>query len=835
MRRQALSLFEVLVSLLIISIGVLAVVALLPAGMKVQAQVRYQAYASAIALSLMDSFHNPIPSFTGIANQAFSIDHNSNNGSMVKPPQPGYGVRLRSGSLFSAPYQHDIERYLSGWITGVMPVPDEIARRLDSPGDEIQRILDEGGQLYYVDPSFIRGLSMSESENAVMNFNLATPEVHKLVFAVSGSAQQNALSVHPWESWPFYEVYPFPPQYVEASRAQGRKMVYGSAPAKTYTDGGKTKDTLATSMVDKVGDNTGRYHGRNWFYFRGTLGGPWSTGWDAFLRLTSDWERGANDVFTSVPLVTFEQLPRKMRGGWLPIKASLSQFGSYWDPPIDPAVPKNDTNCDPPGRDGTVFFPTYAMRLNYLDRAVYLWNQVKPPSVPAVTSIDQPILAHPAGLFSADDKRPPGGVMLEYTYAPDTLENYFTSLAGVSDPVNLPAGEFPPHPAQVLALSYLAHAAMMVTGYKAPFEAPTYSGPGNPTPSSTWKSFTPLDWDAAKQVPFHPSAGPIADGQPPYWPLLAIPSGSWPNSATQFDALQQKYRHIARMAHEMSLRWAIRYARECPYDWGAPRPANSQTMIDKPLALFDLFYDGGRTTGAGVFDTATNGQAQRVLRNLGSDTDPNHESFYRWMGPPNRTRFNVHAPNEVSHLGPNGHHPDSNPNWPTAIWESISRNPQLRSPPPVNPAYASGDDERYWLNRPFDPAWRGRQLVFWAVGWKSYADSETAPSAPVDISKHVRWRSLNGNLDRIDDNTTRAPMSSHPECLLLWTSAARDTRLDKGSANDDPDIELGHWGADRNGNRRCDRGPVPATVRMRAESVARFAVYDPVLRLGLMP
>nr|MDA3961349.1 hypothetical protein [Planctomycetota bacterium] len=44
-------------------------------------------------------------------------------------------------------------------------------------------------------------------------------------------------------------------------------------------------------------------------------------------------------------------------------------------------------------------------------------------------------------------------------------------------------------------------------------------------------------------------------------------------------------------------------------------------------------------------------------------------------------------------------------------------------------------------------------------------------------------------------------------------------------------IFSGMYGADRNANHLLDRGPVPASARMKAIEVARFTIYDPRLNL----
>jgi hypothetical protein len=306
-------------------------------------------------------------------------------------------------------------------------------------------------------------------------------------------------------------------------------------------------------------------------------------------------------------------------------------------------------------------------------------------------------------------------------------------------------------------------------------------------------------------------------------------------------------RAFARKVHEMCMRWAQRYCADNPYDWGAPRMMNHQVALDKPLATLDLFEDAARGGGS-------DGHAQRDPQDLPtrSAVSPT-ESFYRWILPPNhqpRSWFPaLHltggAAHEISHLGPGRSGFTS--------WNSLVFNPQLA--PPSSAAatgawnYAS-DDKRYWLNRHFNAFHRCRQLVFWSVDWKAYEDCETAPSAPLDWAKHARSIRL--------DTDGKTPIgcypmgaggflvgsqyAGNPESGMVWKDRERNGRWIDGSFNwpvywtyaqDGSDINLGHWGADRNGNRRLDVGPVPRTARMRAETVARFEYYDPVMRVNV--
>ncbi len=337
---------------------------------------------------------------------------------------------------------------------------------------------------------------------------------------------------------------------------------------------------------------------------------------------------------------------------------------------------------------------------------------------------------------------------------------------------------------------------------------------------------------------------------------------------------------FARKVYEMSLEWAAAYAAETPGDCGAPRPANRQIMMDKPLALYDLFYDAGTSS--------SDGQAVRRPQHPPTQDGSvaaldarRSESFYRWMVPNNPVpdAWFYPAPptaghRAMTHLGPGEDRQD--------FFEQMVYNNQL------SPPTASNDNKRFWLTKAFEPFHRCRSLTFWSADWKSYEDAETAPSAPIDFAKHGRHLRHSTALNNYDFIAPwvefgHSPLVGPPESLYMWTDPSRQQRYvdvvggesagylyqnwvgalgkprsglnkqypdwavggypalpaDVDTADADPtngqpvtaDVHLGHWGADRNGNGVLDLGPVPRSARMKAVRVADFEFYDPVLRL----
>ncbi|HYE04015.1 MAG TPA: hypothetical protein VEL07_00730 [Planctomycetota bacterium] len=184
--RRGFTLFEIALSVAILGGFVVVAAALLPTAIATQTRARFELYASAKAVEMVDTFASS-------HNLQFMIDAEA-----FAPWDVPSG--------YSA-FQHDLERRVCGQRSGIFPVPTIIARRLDSDGDAIARILDDGGALYYSQPQATTGLK----EDAVP---MAAPnEAQRLVFAVDGCAQQNAITIFPWKAWPYSTPWPSPPGY----------------------------------------------------------------------------------------------------------------------------------------------------------------------------------------------------------------------------------------------------------------------------------------------------------------------------------------------------------------------------------------------------------------------------------------------------------------------------------------------------------------------------------------------------------------------------------------------------------------------------------------------
>ncbi len=204
MNRAALTLFEVTISMGLVLVMFTVAIALLPKAVRVQEDARYQTFACATALDLMEKFYN-LPAVN------FNID------AEICPDPPGASGSLSTGRPWDTVVGYramsfDLDSKLPSMHYGLLPLPTVIARRLDADGDEIQRLLDRGGQLYYGNPVYGTGI-----HSDFMKGQAAPSETRKLVYAFVGSAQLGTIPVLPWKAWPYYSAYPSPPSHEETA------------------------------------------------------------------------------------------------------------------------------------------------------------------------------------------------------------------------------------------------------------------------------------------------------------------------------------------------------------------------------------------------------------------------------------------------------------------------------------------------------------------------------------------------------------------------------------------------------------------------------------------
>lgn len=192
--RMGFTLFEVSISLVIVAVGVISVLVLIPSGIKQLTAQRFRIYAAAVANQLIDVYAN------ADASQVF-VDHEA-------PRAWDIPIDRR----VNAP---DLEMRLSNQRYGLMPIPTDIARRLDSDGDEMKQIIERGGHLYYVQPNVAN--SWREDIIPVQPPN----DLQRLVVGVVGDAQHNASFSFPMKRWPYYAVVPGPPLHVLHAKNTG--------------------------------------------------------------------------------------------------------------------------------------------------------------------------------------------------------------------------------------------------------------------------------------------------------------------------------------------------------------------------------------------------------------------------------------------------------------------------------------------------------------------------------------------------------------------------------------------------------------------------------------
>ncbi len=224
--RSAFTLFEIAISLALVALSVSTVLMLFPAGIKAQQQARFRILAAAKMLELVDMFAN--------ANDANpSLDHEG-----LDPWDVPVAHRSRS---------FDLESVVPSHRSGIAPLPVAIARRLDSSEDEIARILDEGGYLYYAHPQISGGFDESKLPPA------PNSEAQRLVFAVTGYAQENALHSLPWKAWPYYAAYPSPPYHVH-HYGQFLPAYTPASPATARRFGASEFDTIECYLWEATDD-----------------------------------------------------------------------------------------------------------------------------------------------------------------------------------------------------------------------------------------------------------------------------------------------------------------------------------------------------------------------------------------------------------------------------------------------------------------------------------------------------------------------------------------------------------------------------------------------------
>lgn len=674
------TLFEVAISLVILAFGVISIMTLFPAGLKAQQLSRFQLYAAVKAEEMIEQFNAAHPDNATLDSEG--------------------------SDLWEAPVAHrsqawDIDARLASHRYGIMPLPLELARRIDSDGDEIQNHLAAGGQLYY---SQARAATSTEEQGMAES---PPNDAQKLVFIVSGHAQQNAIHIFPLKNWPYLVNYPSPPMH-------GLHMWDSWIPPLSTSAG-----TNFYNLYKYPEDH------EDFCY-------PWETtringlaipGTDPDIQKIFHWREGTLEY------------------GYFPY--ACGRRGNNYDGGATDLG--GGVSGQLPSRDAAI---------RYVQSALWYCQKKGLPSSFWTTPISANI--------------------------PDF------------EPMTADADKWK----QVQAMRFLSHAATCLTAWFP--RGPGAVGVDNLT--------------AGVRIPTV-----MLDGVPGA-PELVI-----------------THNHIVYY-HERCLRLAMTFAASFPYDWAVPRPVERTIMTDFPLLQYDLFSPPRQGTIFGTSPAIVAKQwrplSPRPIKNIGlSYTYPLNQE-------------------------PGGKHK----------LEATTLNGA------VGPLF--GNLDHYTLTAPFEASERCRELIFWAVDWQSYEDFETLPSAPVDASKYPIAGPRNRGAGAVQTLTPNPfnrrmwdlafvdphlfayrnpeknelfqpvggteprelPTGSDVEGYMvmngLWVSSALPPGTprppyDQGDSLQARKTFNGQHGADRNFNKKIDRGIIPPSVRLRAVQVARFNVYDP--------
>ena len=763
--KQGFTLFEVSISLVLVAFGVISVMTLFPIGIKAEQMARMRIFAAVKAEEILDSF------------------------ATLPKDNPGIDVEAPNAwevAVAHRPLVPDLEARMLSSRNGIMSVPMDIVRRLESENDEIQKVIQQGGHLYYSKATGTSGFQ--ESAEGFRN-SPKDPLTQRVVFAVLGSAQNNAVSILPQKAWPYYNAYPSPPSYGMAGgymnhttkkfEGVGHDILKKQIYFRDAEPPSNPPDSTDVSFME-TNDPSNYANGENWF----------KPDWREYafsLWEGTDGIDGAFSMINGIPqfnsLSSAESptgsLDRDIRlvftNGYRPYLASpLCNYYNLKDQADFGTLPATI----PPT---PLYFKRLKGAIRYLQAA--LWYCKRP------------------GYGNSTD----GNAVIDIAYY-----NPSASLSSSGEAVSRAKAQsdiFRSVPAKnkwkyVQAMRFLAHAASCLTGYPE-----TSAAGGLVIPS----------------VDF---------------PFAATDKLSTPSTSTTSIILDQ---NKVVYYHELAMRLVMLYAASQPYDWGAPRPSQRALFTDNPLMEYDLIRTSINPS-VGQISDATSGV-------MGSQWRP------------------ITA-RPIVNIGRSSSFP--NKAIPSATW---------------------GNPANFTLTKQFEPAERCRELVFWSVDWLSYVDAETVPGvldasripfgAPMNVpaissfntigSRRLDyWYSrsqfvsgfLNPEMDRAFNGDVSGfptgfnwPIRNNADWTGQW-NGQNDALTKNGVIDEYGGVRMGvninagqiRWdipylqsgvvlyskfGADRNGNRTLDRGPVPQSTRLRASLLARYNFYDPRLTLRL--
>lgn len=264
--RGGFTLTEIAISLALTSIAVLTIFLLVPQGIRTQNQVRYKVLAAAKAMELMEAMHQPLP---GKVNNSHSSDKE--------------GVFPWDTAMAYKVFAPDLESYVeTARSSAINPLPEAIAYRLDSDFDEIRRLLDAGGRVYYFVNKPPTGFYESTYVTAADTNWMSDSD--KMLVGVVGEPQQNSILYHgSLKIGPYQEYYPTPPTHTwTMGFNQGPHQGY------QYSDDIKTH-FICYDALSRDGDIAEVFESSD--TYRGEDGSRWHFGWKPFGKLANDANR----------------------------------------------------------------------------------------------------------------------------------------------------------------------------------------------------------------------------------------------------------------------------------------------------------------------------------------------------------------------------------------------------------------------------------------------------------------------------------------------------------------------------------------------------------------
>nr|MDA3959990.1 hypothetical protein [Planctomycetota bacterium] len=362
-------------------------------------------------------------------------------------------------------------------------------------------------------------------------------------------------------------------------------------------------------------------------------------------------------------------------------------------------------------------------------------------------------------------------------------------------------------------------------------------------------------------------------------PLASLPLPPYPSGDPWYQPGNVYITHdMIVNYHETSLKMIMRHAAENPYDWSSPRPMNRMLMTDFPLMQWDVIDNPSRS-----FDTAGGSPSSPRQRLTGTITGT--------VGDPNIGRITAQqwrpiAADDITNFGPNAY--GTVHDWDqlkgeishfslTAAFDPAERCRELvfwsvdwtafedvetaRSAPvdasrypktaphlvPLATESGTAWERSFTLglmgqpyqhrNYPYlrfedisQPAFRNpekRLLYITSVADRGTSDGIRHITIGLDDRGHTeQWRGYEAYTNE-SNNGADAPDAyfSHPKPVYGGAEAI--------PRSDPKAVFSGLFGADRDADGVLDRGPLPASTRMRAVEVARYTIYDPRLHLRL--